>query len=98
LLPLGVLPRPRLGHRSDRAEPSSASRCSHPNELPEALREFGLRVRAIMRPLDAKASRVRAEERRDRSGAEALPTLARSTCCAPRVHTDEAVGALGNRP
>ena len=50
--------RGRQEHRSLRGEPPEAGRRPDPHPVPEALRELGRRVRAVLRPPAAKAAGV----------------------------------------
>ncbi len=55
VLPVGLVQGAGQEHRSLRAEPAEAGRRPDPHQLPEALREFGRRVRAFLRPAAARS-------------------------------------------
>ena len=63
LLPARALHRHRR-HPSFRREPPAAGGGPDPNHVPEAVREFGVRVPEVAGPADAQAARLRASAQR----------------------------------
>ncbi len=93
--PLAWYKGPDDEHRSVRGEPPEAGRRPDPHPVPEALRELGRRLRALLRPPAAEAAGLRRGPQRDRRREEAARALEGAERRDPRLRDAAAARLLG---
>ncbi len=95
VLPAGLVQGAGQEHRPVRGEPAEAGRRPDPDQLPQALREFRRRIRALLRPPAAEAAGLPRGPQRDRRREEAAGALEDPERRDPRLRTQAPARALG---